>query len=260
MWIDGLLFNNRRIRDGLTNLIPDRERQVQICGRNVTISPRFEVGLARLAGLMKLSPTAHELGSLLSIAGLAPAGGSFIDVGANVGFYSIPMASLGDVKGFRVFALEPNASTAARLRRNLEPYACASVLEVAAAGEPGVVEMGYLANSSATFSVSGPTSLGSVRRTTSVKAVRLDDMDWPTPWVLKVDVEGYEAPVLEGLRNRIADGTVSALMIDGFADQKIPALLREHGFALYDGRSLGTFRMETSFNLLAVRQQGHQLV
>jgi FkbM family methyltransferase len=255
MWLDSVLFKNRWLRDGLTSLIPDRERLVHICGRNITISSRFEVGLARLAGLMKLSPTADELGSLISIIGLVPRGGSFIDVGANVGFYSIPMASIGDIAGFSVIALEPNKSTAARLRRNLEPYRCATVMEVAAAGNAGTLEMGYLANSSATFSVSGKTSLGAVRNSAQVTAIRLDDMLWPKPWVIKIDVEGYEMQVLDGLQQRIADGTVTAVMVDGFADKAIPNQLLEQGFSLYDGRSLHAFRPGDTFNLLALRQQ-----
>jgi len=256
MWIDEVLFNNRRLRDGLSSLVPDRERHVTICGRSFTISTRLEVGLARLAGLMKLSPTAHELGSLVSIMGLAPNGGTFVDVGANVGFYSLPMASLGEIAGFSVIALEPNASTAARLRKNLEPYGCAQVLEVAAGRDAGTLEMGYLAtNSSATFSVSGKTSLGEVRNASQVKAIRLDDMSWAKPWVVKIDVEGYETHVLDGLEAKIADGTVHAIMIDGFAEAEIPRRLVSQGFELYDGRSLGPFQPAATFNLLAVRDR-----
>src|ERR1019366_5079126 len=132
MWLDSFLFRNRHVRDRLSRLIPNRERSIQLCGREFAISPRFEIGLVRLAGLLKLSPTAHELGSLISIIGLVPKGGSFVDVGANVGFYSVPLASIGEIVGFGVFALEPNASTAVRLRKNLARYNCATVLEVAA--------------------------------------------------------------------------------------------------------------------------------
>ena len=253
MWIDSLMFRNRRLRDGLSRLIPDRERSVHIAGRVFNISTRFEIGLVRLAGLLKLSPTAHELGSLISIIGLVPRGGSFIDVGANVGFYSVPLASIGDIAGFQVFALEPNASTAARLRKNLERFRCVTVLEVAASSSAGTLEMGYLADSSATFQVSGPTRRGVIGNTFQVRTVRLDDMSWPKPWVLKIDVEGHEAQVLLGLRSSIDNGTVTAIMLDGFADPDIPRQLRAQGFSLYDGRSLSPFRSGYHFNLLAVR-------
>ena len=252
MWIDSFMFRNRRLRDRLSRLIPDRERSIQLCGREFNISPRFEIGLARLAGLLRMSPTAHELGSLISITSLVPKGGSFVDVGANVGFYSVPMASIGEIVGFRVFALEPNASTAARLRKNLSRYNCATVLEVAASCKAGTLEMGYLADSSATFHVSQPTSGATAHNVSQVDAVRLDDMHWPKPWVLKIDVEGHETEVLAGLRMTIENGGVAALMLDGFSDQAIPAQLQEQGFSLYDGRSLVPFRPGEHFNLLAI--------
>jgi FkbM family methyltransferase len=254
MWLDSFLYRNSAFRDRLSRLIPDRERAIRLLGREFYVSPRFEIGLVRLAALLRLSPTAHELGSLISIAGLVPRGGSFVDVGANVGFYSVPIASIGDIAGLSVFALEPNKSTAARLRKNLAPYRCATVLEVAASSKDGSLDMGYLADSSATFQVSNDSTNGAVKATAQVAAIRLDGMAWPKPWVLKIDVEGHEAEALAGLQKRIDDGTVTAIMFDGFADKTIPERLRAQGFSLFDGRTLRPFTVGHDFNLLAIRE------
>jgi hypothetical protein len=56
--------------------------------------------------------------------------------------------------------------------------------------------------------------------------------------VLKIDVEGHELPVLEGAAGLFGDSRIKGIYLDGYGSDTIPDLLRDHGFALFDGRTL----------------------
>ena len=255
MWLDGFLKRHHGVRQLLARFVPTGERSVMLLGRSFTISPRFEIGLLRLSRLLALSPTAHELGPLISIAGLLQPGCTFIDVGANVGLFSVPLASLGDVVGFTVVAVEPNKGTAGRLRQSLAPYKCASVIEAAASSTEGTSLMGFVTDSSVTYQLAGsPQGRERLQNVTAVQTVRLDDLRYQAPWVLKIDVEGHEAQVLDGLAASLQGGRVKAVVIDGFGDPTIPSRLRTAGFRLWNGRNLQPFREGVDWNLLAIAE------
>lgn len=255
MFLDGLLYNNVRLRHMLSRLVPDSETTISLLSRTFSISTREEIGLLRLAWLVNSSPTGHELGSLFSLAGFVR-NGTFVDVGANVGLYSVPMASLAQVSGFNVIAIEPNPKTATRLRKNLAKYACATVIEAAASNCERTIDM-VTTISSVTFHIQKAGEHQRYSRTGAVpvKLFRLDTLPQlleSSRLVLKIDVEGHESEVLEGMAGLFDNQQVSAMMIDGFADQRIPAQLVKMGFKLYDSRSLEPFNPDTHFSLLAV--------
>jgi FkbM family methyltransferase len=70
--------------------------------------------------------------------------GVALDVGANIGFYTVPMAIRAKEIGSHVIAVEPVASNAQWLRYNLALNGCldvTQVLEVALGNECGQVEI-----------------------------------------------------------------------------------------------------------------------
>src|SRR4051812_37528268 len=176
------------------------------------------------------------------------------DVGANVGLYSVPMASIGDPMGFGVVALEPNPATATRLRTNLASYRRASVLQAVPSSGTGT-QMCEVANSSVTFQLTA-TSASHLRALVDVQTIRLDEM--PGPWIVKIDVEGHEREVLDGLCRRFEDNTIAAVMIDGFSDPSIPSRLEGVGFRLLNGRTRLPYEEHVDFNLLAIRDLPHE--
>ena len=259
MFLDGFLYNHPRLRLALSRVIPDLEITISLLHRTFTISTREEIGLLRLAWLINTSPTGHELASLVTLAGFVGEGSTFVDVGANVGLYSVPMASLGQVLGCKVVAVEPNPETAKRLKKNLAGYPCAIVIEAAASNIEGWTDM-VGTSSSATFHIERANKhkryLGIKK--SRVRLFRLDLLPQlldDTRLVLKIDVEGHESEVLDGMAGLFAGGRISAVMIDGFEDRTIPSRLTQSGFELYDGRSLCSFREGEHFNLLAVSEQ-----
>lgn len=116
------------------------------------------------------------------------------DVGAHVGFFSVCAARLGA----EVYALEPSATNAGRLRRNAElndlPI---HVVEAAAWNESGTVEL-VAGDSAKEFH----TAVG-----TGVRSIALDELgerERP-PALIKLDVEGAEGKALEGARRLLAE-------------------------------------------------------
>ena len=91
------------------------------------------------------------------------------------------------------------------------------------------------------------------QETQTVSCQRLDSFDiHGDSIVIKIDVEGQELEGLLGAEDLLAAQRVKAIYVDGFADPKLPAHLRERGFRLLDGRTLLPFE-ENGFNLLAMR-------
>ncbi len=130
----------------------------------------------------------------------APAGGVFVDVGANVGTYAMPLARHVGASG-KVIAIEPHPVTHARLAFNRAASNFTQVVLVAAAagsadGELMIETDGD--NLGASHIVSGTRSSNAIR-VPSLRLQRiLDDAGASHVDALKIDVEGYEDRVLTG--------------------------------------------------------------
>lgn len=146
-----------------------------------------------------------------------PAGGRFVDVGANVGLYSLWAGAAAGPSG-RVLALEPNPAALERLRTNIQSNGFTDridVLPVAAGDVDGELELWL-----------DPSNLGgsSLRRSDGRRAVRvpvrpllaivleagLSGID-----IMKLDIEGYEdAVLLPFLRDAPATLLPGAIIIE----------------------------------------------
>ncbi len=176
-------------------------------------------------------------------------GGCFIDVGANVGLFSLYAAKSLGPNG-RIMAFEPSSNTANKFRKNLELNKITGV-EIVQKGlsfEPGrlklmVAEEGYDAfNSFAAPSMGGTAATEEVEVTTldafaAEKSLRPAEVD-----LMKIDVEGWELSVLKGGR-------------DFFTSPDAPVLLVE--FTETNARNAGTSCAELSAYL--TRELGYKL-
>lgn len=132
-------------------------------------------------------------------------GATVIDIGANVGLFSVPLAKAVGENG-QVFAFEPVTSNVERLKRNLSQNHLdnVTVFAIALGREDGFIDL-HLADDPAfpsTDAVSGNRATG---ERLSVSLRRLDtvwhDAGSPPIQVIKLDVEGAEVDVLEGARS-----------------------------------------------------------
>jgi FkbM family methyltransferase len=129
-----------------------------------------------------------------------PPGGTALDIGANLGEWTVPLARAVGTTG-RVIAVEPNPAIAAALSRTLaiNNLTQTQVLDLAVSDRRGSAELVLNPASS------GESRLGTStesRSSVTVQTHRLDDLVAKHGVnrldLVKIDVEGHERQVLEG--------------------------------------------------------------
>jgi FkbM family methyltransferase len=132
-------------------------------------------------------------------------GGVFLDIGANIGFFTILGARLVGEAG-SVVAFEPEPQNVAALRDNIALNGFANVTVVAAAvsSSSGTAPL-HVAHRATARLLSGNRD---ARTALQVATTSVDDylVQHPglKPDVLKLDVEGHEIKVIEGMRETLA--------------------------------------------------------
>lgn len=167
-------------------------------------------------------------------ARLLQEGDLFVDVGANVGAYSLWAAD----HGARVIAVEPGEAATELLRENiaLNPEAHVEVVPCALAAEAGV--MSFTEGLDTTDHLL-PGETGGRR----VEVRKLDDVLAGRPAAgVKIDVEGAERLVLEGAASSLAEGRIKVLQLEwndlstqvlGEDRGPVAAILETHGYRLF---------------------------
>jgi FkbM family methyltransferase len=130
-----------------------------------------------------------------------PAGGVFVDVGANAGTYALPLARHVGPEG-RVIAVEPHPVMVARLAFNQSASASGNVVLVAAAAGDAdgqlMIETDH-ENYGASHVYPDASARSDAIQVPALRLLRiLQDADVEKVDSLKIDVEGYEDRVLIG--------------------------------------------------------------
>jgi FkbM family methyltransferase len=177
-----------------------------------------------------------------NIARFLPSGGGFVDVGANLGDFSIWAAKRGG-PSTRVLAVEADPDNVPQLRRNVRLHRLTDAVEVApvaASAQTGTVVL-HQGHQSGTSTIS-PSEVHTLdhmrpRGTVEIPARTLDDLIEGSALervdVVKIDVEGAEEYVLAGARKLLATTGPMTLLIDihwGVDVAGIVADLADHGF------------------------------
>jgi FkbM family methyltransferase len=138
-----------------------------------------------------------------ALKGLLTPGATFVDVGANIGYFSLLAASLVGPAG-RVLAFEPNQTNCELLRQSatandfawiaIHPVAVAEARQQIAFATAGVDSNGRVINPAEADAEIVPLPL--------VEAAPLDEVLAATPRIdaIKIDVEGAEARVWRGMQ------------------------------------------------------------
>jgi FkbM family methyltransferase len=179
-------------------------------------------------------PDPNEMGFLRHY--LRP-GDNAIDAGANIGIYTLYLASLVGPTG-TVLAFEPDKTCAARLRENVEINRLQNVTvrQAAISDFKGTAEFNEAADAAGSFAELRPS-----KRTQTVQVVMLKDEIGATKYTFgKMDVEGAEPKALLGAPLETHNPPVwqieltrRTLKRSGTALEDVVSMLESHGYRLW---------------------------
>lgn len=159
----------------------------------------------------------------------------FVDVGANLGSYSILACAVVGAQGI---AFEPVPNTFERLHRNMRLNSLEQTLTCVNKGvgaAEGFIKFSTDEDTTNHALANGEHSKASV----DVEIVALDSaLRGSSPILIKIDVEGYESKVLEGAQEVLANASLRAVIMElngsgfryGFDESKILAMVNDLGF------------------------------
>ncbi len=166
--------------------------------------------------------------------------GMIIEVGANMGVHTVPLATELARQGRSMLVLEPQPIIFQQLCANIAlnglmnvtalPYACGKESGVVSFEVPNYRRRGNFGGTSMLACPSTPAQLA------TVPCVRLDDLvPDAAVGLIKIDVEGYELQVLEGCRN-ILERSHPLLYVENDRVSESPQLIQhlfERGYELW---------------------------
>ncbi len=140
-----------------------------------------------------------EQGTLKVVEKYLKPGGTFVDVGANVGLFSLLAARIVGPSG-KVVAIEPAPAAVQALRATVDANGLGGIVTVkalAAGAERGLGTLSVAQNS--THSSLLPPDAPATTVVTTIAPLD-DTLDGMLPDMVKIDVEGFEANVIEGMK------------------------------------------------------------
>jgi FkbM family methyltransferase len=192
---------------------------------------RLWVDLHRTSASMAMYANPPDLPEMLAWRRVLHQGGLFIDVGANVGTYTIWAAELGA----EVIAVEPATDTFGLLQENivLNGYPVTAV-RAAAGDHCGTARFTMGLDAGNSLAPDGPAVTELVTVDSLIGDRRAAGM--------KVDVEGFEIDVLRGAARALAEHRIGLVQIEwnemstfavGADRRPVAELLADYGYRLY---------------------------
>ena len=253
--LDRYFIKQPKLRRFVTRLLEgDRTEDVVLLGAAVRVHSVKEHGYLRASRMMQSSALLRdELPILIHLAALFSEGDTFVDIGANVGVYSLTLARLGRIlPRTHFYAFEANPDTFSRLTAHTEALGIRA-FNVALSDHTGSLEFVPGAVSHVFTTVDNMSSYSIDGARVTVPCRRLDEMEIAgDSLVLKIDVEGQEKEVLEGAAGLFRAQRVKAVYVDGYKDKGVESFLTGHGFTLLDGKTLAP-SAGGLFSLLAIQ-------
>jgi FkbM family methyltransferase len=173
----------------------------------------------------------YDYESMTALTFLLRPGQGFIDIGANIGPYSVVAGELIGAAG-RVFAVEPLADQLTYLRRNLARIpAPSNVCTAPLADSQRPMSM---VGAGATTRYLGESSGGSTVMTSTLDA-ELAKIGWQGAWdVAKIDIEGWEPAAILGARRWLASGPAGLILEANGLNRRCPVPWTEAVKVLHD--------------------------
>jgi len=194
---------------------------------------------------------AHEPVTVASYLKLVNPGDTVLDIGANIGSHTLPLAKLVGLTG-TVVAIEPTVYAIEKLRKNLSlNTALGSIVRPVHAmlGEATGTPIPDTLPSSWPLNQKGDIHplMGSQEKSTKgARMMSVDDLfketSLKTVNLIKLDVDGFEVAILRGARNTLAEHRPRivlelaeyTLRERGYSLQEILVILSDLDYVLYD--------------------------
>ena len=189
----------------------------------------FEYDLADYRGAAPMYFGSYALLVVEAMERILRPGDVFIDVGANIGYLSAIAAGLVSPKG-AVHSFEPIPAYSARLARlaALNPEYSITVNACALGDAPGVAAIHVTHEPGQSTLVSGYKTPRQISSRLEVPVMRLDSYIEERvdghPTLIKIDVEGFELPVLRGLEGYFKKSSRRPPIICEIAPRAYPLL------------------------------------
>lgn len=184
----------------------------------------------------------------------------FLDVGANIGWHSLLAAEVVGKSG-RVLAFEPVSVSYGRLCRNIElnNFTHVRAFQFGLSNRDEVISIYRCEeDNSGANSLYGSEQQAPIERVgVKVGDAVLSDVQVSRIDLCKIDVEGAELDVLEGLSGALSEGKIKAIVIEvnpvsllraGRRPEELISFLRSHGFVLQDIRTGRPLDKDSPFN------------
>ena len=188
----------------------------------------------------------------------------FADIGANIGVFSV-LASVN--AGAKTIAIEPVPATYSRLVRNIQANEMSGKICPRQVGVGN--EQGEFLFSTNHDTVNHVLSDREIKENVPAVKVNVDTIDKifesECPCLIKMDVEGFEWPALQGAKRTMSDPRLKAIIIEingsgsnyGISDDDIHSFLLNHGLRPFSyepfSRSLNSLEKYGNTNTIYIR-------
>ncbi len=179
----------------------------------------------------------HDFNEMLFLAHIMRTDDTFVDIGANVGVYSVWVSG---ITGAQSVALEPVPKAYEALRQNVRLNDLSGRIEtrrIAVANEAGEVTMDV------SRSGTNRVVFASGQDTMSIPSDTLEHiLNGAVPYAMKIDVEGFELRVLLGAVQTLKERGLHVIVIElqnvtlskyGTSVQQVKAYIEDFGFKAY---------------------------
>ena len=175
----------------------------------------------------------YEAAEMAFVLGRLAPGDTFLDVGAHIGYFTLPAAQRVGASG-RVIALEPSPASFELLKSNvrLNGFSCVTCLQAAASAHDGTATLTISSQSPMWNTLRGEALADTNATSIAVDTRSLDnivaDAGWPKIAGIKLDVEGAESEVLQGATDTLMRNPNAFVMfeISGGSEGRIAASLK----------------------------------
>lgn len=216
-----------------------------------------------------------EYGEMQFLLNTLKADDNFIDIGANMGIYSL-LASY-KIRNGKILAFEPSPKILPQLYENItlnEKNSIISVIQKAASDKTGSIDFDISSNPDYNHISYTADSKLSLRVETITLDKFITNHQLKHVKIIKIDVEGAELIVLRGLTKTFEKRGVDALIVEvggwtmgryGITVEDVTGFLRNYGFGIYmfskDFKLIDfSLNLNRGWNIIAIHKSKNAIV